>query len=122
MTKDDMRFDRGNLQFMLQGYEMQLEQTTSNIEGLHYDLMELLGPQMGPMVPMVLSQLVNACKDEDTATEFAKNFIYMKRLVDKAMALQTNITVVKALLDENGPLRLAGVNFDSLEVKDDDGK
>ena len=120
MTSDSMQFDRGNLQFMLQGYEMQLENTTSDLESLHYDLMELLGTQMGQMAPMMISQLVNACKDEEAATEFARNFIYMKRLVDKIYSLQTNITVVKALLDDNGPLRLAGVSFDNLEVKDDD--
>jgi hypothetical protein len=92
----------------------------ASIEEEEFSVSELLASGGDMAGPMLIRPLLSILKDEDSIKEFAKHLLYMRRLSDKMGSIHNSLYVVKAILDKDNPLQLAGVTFDDLEVFKDD--
>jgi len=116
MTSDTIKFDKSNLNVMLDSKTELLEQAEGDLRGVKSEMMQLLGGAPEQLFPVLVEPILSNLKDEDTTKEFAKLMVLAKRYLAQIDSLRKEVSIVHSLLDEQSPLRMAAINFDEIDL------
>jgi predicted ATP-binding protein involved in virulence len=116
---DILQVHRKNLKLMAEAKRTTLEKRKSEFSKAIQDAADLCNMPDYNMMWAWFQPLISNLDEEEDAKQFAKMLLFIYRLYKQSSELEKEISAVDMLLDEKGPLGLATVSFDDLEVLDD---
>jgi hypothetical protein len=119
MTDNEITFSLPNLQLLKQAKEKTLKQYQDQKNNAISDATRIVNLPDSNMLWAWMSPLLANLKSEDDAKTFARLLVAIFRLTGQIETLTKEIAAVDMMTDTEGPLTLASVSFDQMEVIDD---
>lgn len=116
----DLKFSRDSIELLKKAKEKSLSKAEEESYNALSEASKTLSLGDPYMVESWLSPIIDRAKKEEDLVQFFKLLLTYSRASIRKKELQKEVAALEILLDDRGPLALASVNFDDMEIYEKD--